>query len=166
MQERPPDFAGLLRALTQADARFVLIRGFAMIAHGSDYETKDVDFAFVRDPANLKAIVQALRPFSPRPWGFPEDLPFVWDEMSLRNSTILTLETGLGRVDFLAEPPGAPPFETLYHRSPQIELFGMMVRVASIDDQIAMKQAAGRVKDQLHLLELQALKKLIEERTD
>ena len=37
------------------------------------------------------------------------------------------------------------------------------IRVASIDDLIAMKRAAGRLKDQSHLMELEALRKLIQD---
>ncbi len=42
-----------------------------------------------------------------------------------------------------------------------MELYGMSVHVASIEDLIAMKRAANRPKDQLHLMELQALRDLI-----
>jgi len=39
---------------------------------------------------------------------------------------------------------------------------GETVHVARIDDLISMKKAAGRPKDNNHILELQALKKLID----
>lgn len=40
---------------------------------------------------------------------------------------------------------------------------GFDVRVASFDDLISMKRAANRIKDQLHILELQELQKLLKE---
>ena len=43
------------------------------------------------------------------------------------------------------------------------EAFGVRTRVASIDDHITMKRAANRPKDQSHILELEALRKLIRE---
>ena len=46
-----------------------------------------------------------------------------------------------------------------------MDLGGFIVGVASLDDLIAMKRAANRPKDQNHLYELLALKKLIEGET-
>jgi hypothetical protein len=42
-------------------------------------------------------------------------------------------------------------------------LFGLPVRVASVDDLIAMKTATGRPKDTEHAMQLRALKKLKQE---
>ncbi len=54
----------------------------------------------------------------------------------------------------LAEPKGVDNFEGLWARADTMEMFGLAVRVASIEDLIAMKRAANRPKDQVHILEL------------
>jgi hypothetical protein len=79
------------------------------------------------------------------------------------NSTNLTLETGLGRIDFLAEPDGAPPYEVLKERAVRFDLHGREIFVASIDDMISMKKAAGRPKDLAHVAELETIKRLMAE---
>ena len=50
----------------------------------------------------------------------------------------------------------------LWERATLLDFGGFIVRVASIDDLIAMKRAANRPKDQSHVYELLVLKKLIE----
>ena len=76
----------------------------------------------------------------------------------------MTLSTDLGPIDLLAEAPGVEGFEALWARSEEMSLFGIPVRVASIDDLIRMKEATGRSKDSQHALQLRALKKIIEDR--
>ena len=44
-----------------------------------------------------------------------------------------------------------------------VEFEEISVRVASVDDLIAMKTAAGRLKDHAHILELRALRELTAE---
>ncbi|MBC8137253.1 MAG: hypothetical protein H8F28_15340 [Fibrella sp.] len=75
----------------------------------------------------------------------------------------LNLYTDLGEVDVMRQIPGVDSFDGLWERSALIDLGGFAVRVASLDDLIAMKRAANRPKDQAHLYELLALKKLIED---
>jgi predicted nucleotidyltransferase len=59
--------------------------------------------------------------------------------------------------------PGVDSFQGLWERSSEKVLFGVPVRVASLEDLIAMKRAAGRAKDQPHLLELERLRSLAAE---
>ena len=56
---------------------------------------------------------------------------------------------------------GAPSYAVLKDRANLIEIDGMMVYVASIDDLISMKKAAGRPKDIAHAAELETIKKLM-----
>jgi predicted nucleotidyltransferase len=63
----------------------------------------------------------------------------------------------------MREIPGVDSFESLWERAIPMDLGGFTVRVASIDDLIAMKRAANRPKDQVHLKELLALKELMGE---
>jgi predicted nucleotidyltransferase len=143
--------------LHKANVQFVIIGGVAMILHGSDHVTKDVDFSYARDKENLQEKNARLR-------GVPEDLPFVLDEYTFRNTQNLTFITDLGEIDLLAVPDGIESFEGLLKRSVAMDLGAdLIVQVASIDDLIAMKRAANRPKDQAHLYELLALKKLLAE---
>jgi len=158
MPPAPPDFERVIEIMSSAEADFVIIGGLAMIVHGSDYVTSDIDFAYRRTRENTKRIATALAQLNPRPEGWDASLPFIWDEATLRNSSVLTLATDAGSVDLLGEIAGIDSFDALANGADVISLFGHHVKVASLDDLIRMKQAADRPKDQLHLLELRALK--------
>lgn len=162
MQRTPPDFAVLISAMAESGADFVIIGGLAMTAQGSNHVTTDIDFAVSRDLENAKRVAAALAPFSPQPENWDPSLPYPWDASTVRNATILTLITTMGSVDLLGETPGVESYRALKARAKSINLYGHRVFVASIDDLIAMKTAAGRQKDHGHVLELRALKKLLE----
>ena len=154
-----PEFADLLRALNNEHVRYVVVGGLAMILQGSSYVTFDLDFAISKDDNDPAAVVRALAPFRPFPprYGSPEH--FVWDERSLTIS-VVDLITDAGQVDILRLLPGVDSFEGLWSRSELRTLAGLEIRVASIDDLIAMKTAASRPKDLDHIRQLIALKNL------
>ena len=163
MLEPLPDFAAILAALDQNRVRCVLIGGLAMIAQGSDHYTRDIGICYDRERENLAALVSALAPYRPRLRGVPDDLPFILDVQTFKNTLNLTLHTSLGAIDLLGEVAGVASFQDLRDRSHLYELYGVPVYVASIDDLIAMKRAAGRPKDRSHILELEALRDLMQE---
>jgi predicted nucleotidyltransferase len=74
-------------------------------------------------------------------------VPFVPDGRTLARTRLLTLDTDDGSLDLLADPPGAPPYATLRKRADRVDLDGVVVAVASLDDLLAMKRAAGRPQD-------------------
>ncbi len=147
----------LIEALSDAGVDFVLIGGLAGIAHGSAYPTYDVDVMYARDEENLERLATVLRDLGATLRGAPPDLPFQLDARALEEGGNFTFETRGGPLDILAYPAGAPPFAELKEASAEIELGGRLVRVASLDHMIAMKDAAGRPKDQLMATEYRTL---------
>jgi len=55
------DLVRICRALNDAGARYILIGGFAVIAHGGARTTKDIDLLVDASPENVARVKQALR---------------------------------------------------------------------------------------------------------
>lgn len=150
-----------LKALTDYEVKFVIVGGVAITAHGSAYITQDLDFCYSRSSNNLKQLVSALAPFNPRLRGFPENLPFFWDERTLQSGTNFTLDTDLGDIDLLGEVSGVGDYIAVEASSIEMQICNVSVRVISLDDLIKAKRAAGRAKDLLVLPELEALREAL-----
>ena len=161
MQEDPIDFRAAIQLFVEGRVRFVLIGGLAMVARGASHITVDIDVSYDRSTGNLTALVEALKNCHARLRNAPADLPFILDVKTFKNVQNLTLTTDVGAIDLLAVPDGVDSFEGLWERADEMEVFDMKVRVASIEDLIAMKRAAGRPKDKQHLLELLDLQQFL-----
>lgn len=157
-----PEFSAteLLRHLVRRGVDFVVVGGIAMVIHGSARLTQDLDICFATDDANLSVLGAALSEVGAKLRGIAEEVPFVPDSRALRQLSIVTLETRHGPLDLLREPSGAPPYEELRRRATRIEIDGMAVLVASLDDLASMKRVAGRPKDRLDLEEIEVIKRL------
>jgi hypothetical protein len=55
------DLIRICRALNESGARYLLIGGFAVIAHGGARTTKDIDLLIDSSPANVALVKHALR---------------------------------------------------------------------------------------------------------
>ena len=82
------------------------------------------------------------------------------DASTLRRIAVLTLDTIDGPLDLLSRPDGAAPYEQLRARAEVIELDGAEIRVADIDDLLAMKRAAGRPQDLADIDALETVKRV------
>ncbi len=76
----------------------------------------------------------------------------------MRGISLLTLETDAGWLDLLLDPDGSPGYEALRDNAARVEIDGRVVRVSSVDDLVAMKQAAGRPQDLADIAELRLLR--------
>jgi predicted nucleotidyltransferase len=59
-EPRVEDVARICRALNERGARYVLIGGFAVIAHGGGRTTKDIDLLIDASPENVSRVKTAL----------------------------------------------------------------------------------------------------------
>lgn len=150
-------FAAAIQALSDSDVDFVVIGGVAANLHGSAVVTFDLDVCYSRTAANLSRLTSALAPFHPRPRDFPPDLPFVWDEATLRNARVLTLQTDLGELDLLAEVAGLGTFGEVKGHAIEVEAFERKILALDLPGLIRAKKAAGRRKDISALPELEGL---------
>ena len=125
----------------------------------------DADFAYTVEPNDLERLATFLPTIHARVLARPANDNFVITADIRQKVCFLNLKTDLGDVNVMREIPGVDSFEGLWERAVPMDLGGFTVRVASLDDLFLMKRAANRLKDQAHVYELLALKKLIESET-
>jgi hypothetical protein len=125
-------------ALREQRLEAVLIGNAAAAIHGAPVTTLDFDFMFRSTPQNLrklKAVARSLDAMILRPYYPVSQLYRVVDDAG-----------GL-QADFMPAIHGVRSFEGLRSRSVAREIAGRTILVASLDDIIASKKAAGRDRD-------------------
>ncbi len=147
-----------IRVLHDHDVRFLLIGGVAGAAHGSPSVTQDLDICPESSPENLGRLADSLQAVHARLRGVDEDMPFLLDARTLAAGDHFTFSTDLGDLDCLLTPAGTEGFEDLSRDAVTVDLDDLKVEVASLDDLIRMKRAAGRPKDRAELEILGALR--------
>lgn len=141
---------------------YVVIGGVAATLHGSNLRTGDVDICPARDPENLSRLASALKEMDARirTADAPGGLPFACDAGFLARVDLLNLVTRFGDCDVAFIPAGTAGYEDLVRRAVKVDLEPVLVPVASLEDVIRSKRAAGRAKD---LQQLPTLELLLEE---
>ena len=164
--ERAPEFQPeeVIRLLGRHGVRYVLIGGLAAISHGASLVTQDVDLCYGTGHGNLEKLADALTEVHAELRGAEPGMPFRLHAQTLARGDSFTFTTDVGWVDIMARPAGTDGYDDLARTADAAELFGYRVLVASVDDLIRMKGAAGRPKDLLALEELGALRDVLDER--
>jgi hypothetical protein len=150
---KAPEVHRLLGPLIRQGVDFVVVGGIAGLAQGSNFPTFDLDVAYARDRQNVGRLVAALKEIGVRLRGAPEGVPFRLETRTLENGANFTFVTEHGDLDVLADIGGIAGYQQLRTAAEVRTVAGYEVRVASIDDLIAMKRAANRTKDRLMLEE-------------
>jgi hypothetical protein len=152
------DPLAILRAVVEAKVEFIVIGGIAAAVRGSPSATVDLDICYERSKANLQRLSVVLHGIGARLRGVPDDVPFLLHPDTLAAGDHFTLSTDLGDLDLLGTPAGTGGYDDLVKRATDVDLDGLAVKVASLDDLIRMKCAVGRPKDRVELEILGALR--------
>lgn len=145
---RELDAPAILEVLFRQGVAFVLIGGYAGVAHGSPIPTQDVDVVPHNDKANLTRLSAALTELEAKVRNDDEEpLPFAHDATSLASAVFWNLTTKHGDLDITFTPIGTSGYGDLLREAISISLNGHTVQIASLGDIIRSKEAAGRDKD-------------------
>ena len=148
------DFLDLLTALNAADARFLVVGGYAVGVHGRPRATKDLDVWIETSADNARRVMQALRDFG-APLG------------DLEEKDLETPGTGFkmgeppSRVDILTQIEGVR-FEDAWPRRLETSFVTVKCAVIGRADLLANKRAAGRPQDLADVAALEKLEKVKE----
>ncbi len=153
-----PDFEGLLRRLAEHHVDFVIVGGFAAVAHGSSLLTQDVDICCRFTPDNLMRLQEALADLHPVHRMTPKRLPLHLTAETCEGMKNLYLDTDLGQLDCLGEIAGVGEFEHTMAQSVEIQLGTVPCRILSLDALIDAKAAMRRPKDRQVARQLKAIK--------
>jgi len=156
----------ILRLLIEAGVDFVVIGGFAVIAHGYLRATKDIDIVPRPTAENRDTLERALMSINARPIEQadlrPDEMPVQWGIGALSHGGNWALQTDHGRIDILQYIDRVDVVETYSElRDQAIEAdvpdVGV-VRFASLEHLELMKRVAGRPQDMNDLAQLEDIR--------
>jgi hypothetical protein len=139
----------LLRGLLDANVSFLVVGGYAAIAHGLTRATDDLDIWIESTLENAGRTLQVLRAM-----GFPTD---EWTAESIADPYLFVRvgEEAGRRVDIMASAGGDLPFFKAWPNRLETDFFGLSVPFLGLQDLIQIKKAIGRHKD---LADVESLK--------
>jgi len=154
----------IIQALNQAEVRYLVVGGLAVVAHGHVRFTADVDLMLDLSESNLQRALAVFsdlgyRPHAPVPFEDFADTEIREGWIRDKGLTVLSLFSDrhpFTEVDlFVADPLG---FDEAYLQRATLAISpGVEAVFVGIDDLILMKKAAGRPQD---LSDLEQLEKL------
>jgi hypothetical protein len=144
------DYRDMLHALSNEKVKFLLVRAYALAAHGFIRATVDFDIWVMPSPENADAVLRALKHFG-------ASLHNLTKEDLQKNGTIFQIGVAPRRIDIITEASGLQ-FEEVYQGSQVVNLDGTEVHIPSIEDLIRNKKASGRTKDSADAEALESIK--------
>src|SRR5688572_2604917 len=161
----------IVEALNQAEVRYLVAGGLAVVAHGHVRFTADIDLIVDLETDNLRRALKALgglgyRARAPVPLeDFLEPMKrrFWLEDKGLRVFSLFSARHEATEVDLFVETP--LPFEAAYERAERMEIApGVVAPFVGFEDLLEMKRQAGRPHDLDDIERLKALREALDER--
>lgn len=153
-----PDLEDLLSRLTRFRVDYVIVGGFAAVAHGVTLLTQDVNICCDFSEENLARLGTALEGLHPVHRMTPRRIALDLSAGKTKGLKNLYLDTDCGQLDCLSAIEGLGPFEEVKEQSVEIKLDAGPCRILSVEALIRAKQAMGRPKDREAILQLEAIR--------
>lgn len=158
-------FEQTIKALNDADVRYVVVGGLAVVLHGHARVTVDLDLVLDLEPAEVLKAIQVLLdleltptvPVNPFDFADPQRRSTWISEKNMLVFQMRDQSDDFRKVDLFVKEP--IPFSELWERSVLKALATTEVRVCSIGDLIHLKREAGRHID---LSDIEALEVILE----
>jgi len=155
----PFDPQRILEVLARHQVQCVVIGGYAAVLAGIDIVTRDIDITPAVEPDNLQRLADALSELHAaiRVRAGEPPVPLPADPRLLARGEIWNLATDAGDLDITTRPDGTNGYEDLKDGAYRQPLpGGLHIPIASLQDIIRSKTAAGRAKDLAALPQLRA----------
>lgn len=154
------NFFTLLKRLSQSGVDYVVIGGFACIAHGCTYVTQDIDICIDFNTDNLLRLQKALANLHPVHRMTPRKLKLVLTRENTKRFKNLYLDTDIGQLDCVSFVDGTGTFRQVKKKSTKMEINRLKVQILNLDALIKSKEKMDRDKDAQIIIQLKAIKKL------
>lgn len=143
------DFQDFIRALNAAEVDYLVVGGYAVILHGYNRTTGDLDVWVRKSSANYQRLAKAFHQF-----GMP--VFDMTEENFLHNPALDVFSFGVPPVsiDLMTETKGLN-FDQAFKQAQWFELEDFKIRVLHFQDLLDAKTAANRPKDQEDIRQLQ-----------
>ena len=153
-----PDLESLLERLIRGQVEFVVVGGFAAVAHGVSLLTQDIDICCAFVPDNLLRLQAVIADLHPVHRMLPARPPLQLTRETCSGLKNLYLDTDWGQLDCLGAVLGVGGYDEVVPQSVEVQLPAGVCRVLAIDALIRAKEAMGRDRDREAVLQLKAIR--------
>lgn len=154
------DLIKFWRILNKNQVEYIMVGGFAVNMNGFTRATKDSDLWLKDTLKNRQYFRKAYQDLGYGDFPSFETMEFVpgWTQFYIANGIILDIMTSMKGLEQFS-------FDECLLRAKLADLDGVIVPFLHINDLLANKKAVGRPKDQLDVIELEKIKKYLDEQS-